>query len=94
MAAFKAFFERMVWQCVDGGLVDGSKLFMDGCLILSNASNNSAVNKESLTRYLNKSYQILESRLDTQPGDGDDDDYPTPSAANEKHISTTDPRGG
>ncbi len=30
----------------------------------ADASNNSAVNKESLKRYLNKSYQILESRLE------------------------------
>jgi transposase len=90
LAAFKAFFERIVWQCVDAGLVDGSKLFMDGCLIQANASNNSVVNKESLTRYLNKSYQTLESRLDEQQDRSDDDD-PKPGAANKKHISTTDP---
>ena len=91
MAAFKTFFERIVWQCVDAGLVDGSKLFMDGCLIQANASNNSVVNKESLTRYLNKSYQTLESRLDQEQNDSDDDDDPKPGAANKKHISTTDP---
>ena len=91
VAAFKTFFERIVWQCVDAGLVDGSKLFMDGCLIQANASNNSVVNKESLTRYLNKSYQTLESRLDKQQDDRDDDDDPKAGAANKKHISTTDP---
>ena len=91
VAAFRAFFERIVWQCVDAGLVDGSKLFMDGCLIQANASNNSVVNKESLTRYLNKSYQTLESRLDQQQDDRDEDDDPKPGAANKKHISTTDP---
>ena len=91
VAAFKTFFERIVWQCVDAGLVDGSKLFMDGCLIQANASNNSVVNKESLTRYLNKSYQTLESRLEQQQEDSDDDDDPKPGAANKKHISTTDP---
>lgn len=89
-AAFRAFFERIVWQCVDAGLVDGSKLFMDGCLIQANASNNSVVNKESLTRYLNKSYQTLESRLDEQQDRSDDDEL-KPGAANKKHISTTDP---
>ena len=91
MVAFKAFFERIVWQCVDAGLVDGSKLFMDGCLIQANASNNSVVNKQSLTRYLNKSYQTLESRLEEQKDDDDHDDDPKPGAANKKHISTTDP---
>jgi transposase/uncharacterized protein (UPF0179 family) len=91
VAAFKIFFERIVWQCVDAGLVDGSKLFMDGCLIQANASNNSVVNKESLTRYLNKSYQTLESRLDQEQDDPNDDDDPKPGAANKKHVSTTDP---
>lgn len=91
VAAFKTFFERIVCQCVDAGLVDGSKLFMDGCLIQADASNNSVVNKESLTRYLNKSYQTLESRLDKEQHDGDDDDDPKPGAANKRHISTTDP---
>lgn len=91
VAAFKSFFERIVWQCVDAGLVDGSKLFMDGCLIQANASNNSVVNKESLTRYLNKSYQTLESRLDKEQEPIDHDDDPKPGAANKKYISTTDP---
>ena len=91
VAAFKALFERIVWQCVDAALVDGSKLFMDGCLIQADASNNSVVNKESLTRYLNKSYQTLESRLDQEQDERNDDDDPKPGAANKKHISTTDP---
>jgi hypothetical protein len=64
--AFKTFFERIVWQCVQAGLVDGSKIFMDSSLVQADASNNSVVNKESLKRYLNKSYQILESRLEQQ----------------------------
>jgi uncharacterized protein (UPF0179 family) len=64
---------------------------MDGCLIQANASNNSVVNKESLTRYLNNSYQTLESRLDQEHHDSNDDDDPKPGAANKKHISTTDP---
>jgi transposase len=33
--AFKTFFERIVWQCVQAGLVDGSKLFMDSSLVQS-----------------------------------------------------------
>jgi transposase len=34
--AFKRFFERIVWQCVEAGLVDGSKLFVDSSLIDAN----------------------------------------------------------
>jgi transposase/uncharacterized protein (UPF0179 family) len=89
--AFKAFFERIVYQCVQAGLVDGSKLFMDSSLVQADASNNSVVNKESLKRYLNKSYQILESRLEDEQGSSGSDDVSKSGTANKKYISTTDP---
>ncbi len=89
--AFKTFFERIVWQCVQAGLVDGSKLFMDSSLVQANASNNSVVNKESLKRYLNKSYQILESRLEQEQQCSGGDEKAKSGAANQKYISTTDP---
>jgi transposase/uncharacterized protein (UPF0179 family) len=89
--AFKAFFERIVWQCVEAGLVDGSKLFMDSSLVQADASNNSVVNRESLKRYLNKSYQILESRLEEEQRSSGSDDEPKSGTANRKYISTTDP---
>ena len=60
--AFKSFFERIVWQCVEAGLVDGSKLFADSSLIQADASNNSVVSRETL----NQSFSILETRLDEQ----------------------------
>jgi hypothetical protein len=31
--AFRNFFERVVWQCVEAGLVDGSKLFIYSSLL-------------------------------------------------------------
>jgi transposase/uncharacterized protein (UPF0179 family) len=89
--AFKAFFEHIVWQCVEAGLVDGSKLFTDSSLVQADASNNSVVNKESLKRYLNKSYQILESRLEEEQRSSGSDDEPKSGTANRKYISTTDP---
>jgi len=61
--AFKRFFERIVWQCVESGLVDGRKIFMDSSLIEADASNNSVVDTHSLKRYLNNSYMELEKRL-------------------------------
>jgi transposase len=84
--AFKTFFENIVWQCVQSGLVDGRKLFMDSSIVQADASNNSVVNKESLKRYLNKSYQVLESRLEEEQKLS-----PKSGPANKKHISTTDP---
>jgi transposase len=82
--AFKTFFERIVWQCVEAGLVDGSKIFVDASLIDANASNNSVVDTHKLNRYLNKSYQRLESRLDEIKAE-------KTSPADHRYISTTDP---
>lgn len=64
--AFKIFFERIVWQCVDAGLVDGSKIFMDSSLIQADASNNSVVNvnKDVLKIHLARGFNELESRLE------------------------------
>ncbi|HOP48630.1 MAG TPA: transposase [Desulfobacteraceae bacterium] len=64
VTAFKRFFERIVWQCVEAGLVDGSKLFVDASLIDADASNNSVVDTHRLKKCLNKSYKHLEKRLD------------------------------
>ncbi len=50
--AFKRFFDCIVSQCVKAGLVDGTKLFIDASFIEANASNNSVINTESLSRYL------------------------------------------
>jgi transposase len=82
--AFKRFFERIVWQCVEAGLVDGSKLFVDSSLIDADASNNSVVDTHNLKRYLNKSYRRLEARLDEVVTE-----KTTP--ANSRYLSTTDP---
>ena len=89
--AFKTFFERIVWQCVQAGLIDGRKLFMDSSMVQADASNNSVVNKESLKRYLNKGYQILESRLEQEQQSDSSDDALKSGIANQKYISTTDP---
>ena len=43
---FKKFFEMIVWQCVEAGLVDGSKIFIDSSLIDADASNNSVVDRK------------------------------------------------
>ena len=34
---FRSFFERIVWQCVENGLVDGGKLFCDSSLVQADA---------------------------------------------------------
>ncbi len=84
--AFKYFFECIVFQCTQAGLIDGSKMFTDASLVQADASNNSVVNQHSLKRYLNKSYRELEARLEQQ-----NDHEPKKGKANRKYISTTDP---
>jgi transposase len=86
---FKGFFERVVWQCVEAGLVDGSKIFLDSSLIDADASNNSVVDRRSLRRYLNRSYRELEKRLDEEQERTEQrDSY---REVNKRYISTTDP---
>jgi len=82
--AFKEFFERVVWQCVNAGLVDESKLFVDASLIEADASNNSVVDTGRLEKHLNAGYKRLEKRLD-------DLTVFKASPANSRFISTTDP---
>ncbi len=82
--AFRNFFERVVWQCVEAGLVDGRKIFVDSSLVDANASNNSVVDRQSLRRYLNKGYQRLEERLDEVM---EQKHAPVES----RYLSTTDP---
>jgi transposase len=82
--AFKRFFERIVSQCVETGLIDGSKLFVDSSLIDADASNNSVVDTHSLKDHLIKGYRQLEKRLDEAAVE-----KTTP--ANSRYISSTDP---
>jgi hypothetical protein len=96
---FRKFFERIVWQCVENGLVDGSKLFCDSSLVQADASCNSIVDTQGLRRYLNPAYRELEKRLEeqtqannqTEDKDGSGDDPPRQNVVNQRYISTTDP---
>lgn len=85
-ATFQHFFERIVCQCVETGLVDGSKIFMDSSLIQADASNNSIIKMNSLKSRLNRHYQELEARLEELP-----ENYKGKGKLNRTHLSTTDP---
>lgn len=82
--AFKDFFERIVCRCVEAGLVDGSKIFMDSSLIQADASKSSIINMNSLKSRLNRHYKELETRLD-------DESRESGGGLNGTHLSTTDP---
>jgi transposase len=87
--AFRRFFERVVWQCVEGGLVDGRKIFVDASLVDADASNNSVVDTESLKIHLRGVYERLEGRL-AEPQESTNR-WRAYEKKNNRYISTTDP---
>lgn len=84
-AAFKNFFERIVWQCIEAGLVDGAKIFMDASLIQANASRDSVVKTKGLRRRIRLGFRELEARLDDGSSGKDR------RVINSTRVSTTDP---
>ena len=84
---FRSFFERIVWQCVEAGLVDGKKLFMDASIVEADASMQSVVDVGSIKHRLHKSYSEFERRLEEQSEPA----RPSFKKVNKKRISTTDP---
>ena len=89
MEAFRNFFERIVWQCVEAGLVDGRKIFIDSSLVDANASNNSVIDTQSLKIHLRENYKKLEARLE-EISDGSDSSRRYVKQ-NSRYMSATDP---
>ena len=87
--AFKIFFERIVWQCVEAGLVDGRKIFVDSSLVDADASNNSVIDTQSLKIHLHENYKKLEARLEEAGGSSDASGRYVKQ--NSRYMSTTDP---
>lgn len=86
---FQRFFERIVLQCVEAGLVDGRKIFMDSSLVDANASNSSVLDTQNLKHQLHKNYKKLEARLEERTESIDQSR--TSDKKNNRYISTTDP---
>ncbi|MDP2968735.1 MAG: IS1182 family transposase, partial [Deltaproteobacteria bacterium] len=87
--AFRSFFERIVWQCVEAGLVDGSKIFVDSSLVDADASNNSVIDTQSLKIHLHENYKKLEARLEEAKESSDSSRRYVKK--NSRYMSTTDP---
>jgi transposase len=86
---FQSFFERIVLQCVQAGLVDGSKIFVDSSLVDANASNNSVIDTKGLKHQLHKNYKRLEARLEEQSERMEPSPYY--EKKNNRYVSSTDP---
>src|SRR5439155_12335724 len=62
---FENLFVRTVAQCVEAGLVDGSKLHVDASLIDANAAKESVIKgPPQLIAALKRAYQATESKLE------------------------------
>jgi len=83
---FEGFFVRALEQCVQAGLVDGSKIHVDSSLIDANASKDSVrKGPPELIAALKQAYQAQESKLeDTRP-------RANYEPVNDRLMSTTDP---
>ncbi len=86
---FQRFFERIVLQCAEAGLIDGRKIFVDSSLVDANASNSSVLDTRNLKHQLHKNYKKLEARLEERTESTDPSR--TYEKKNNRYISTTDP---
>jgi transposase len=83
---FESLFVRTVQQCVSAGLVDGSKLHLDGSLVEAQASKDSVVRSSpELISALKQAYAVEERKLEGNLGD------PDYQPVNQSLCSTTDP---
>jgi transposase len=83
---FESLFVRIVQQCVAAGLVDGSKLHLDGSLINAQASRDAVVRASpELIAALKRAYQVEERKLEGHQG------APHYQPVNASLCSTTDP---
>ncbi len=83
---FESLFVRTVAQCVEAGLVGGSKLHVDASLIDADAAKESVIKgAPQLIAALKRAYQVTESKLEVTS---------TPEsyeAINDRMMSQTDP---
>lgn len=86
---FQSFFERIVLQCVEAGLVDGRKIFIDSSLVDANASNSSVIDTRNLKHQVSKNYKKLEARLEEINERNDSSSGYVKK--NDRYMSTTDP---
>jgi transposase len=83
---FESLFVRTVQQCVEAGLVDGTKLHLDGSLINANASGGTVAKASpELIAALKRAYQVEERKLEGHIG------APHYQPVNASLCSTTDP---
>src|SRR5882724_8585880 len=83
---FESLFVRTVAQCVDAGLVDGSKLHVDSSLVDADAAKESVIKgAPPLIAALKRAYRATESKLEETSTPG------SYQAVNDRIMSQSDP---
>src|SRR5438105_10079401 len=84
---FESLFVRTVAQCVEAGLVDGSKLHVDASLVDADAAKESVIKgTPELITALKRAYRATESKLE------ESSTPETYQAINDRMMSETDPQ--
>jgi transposase len=83
---FESLFVRTVAQCVEAGLVDGSKLHVDASLVDADAAKESVIKgTPELITALKRAYRATECKLEESSTPG------TYQAVNDRMMSKSDP---
>src|SRR5438034_4094374 len=83
---FESLFVRTVAQCVEAGLVDGSKLHVDASLVDADAAKESVIKgTPELITALKRAYRATESKLEESSTPG------TYQTVNDRLMSQSDP---
>lgn len=78
LEVFRRFFERIVEECVEAGLVWGEELFFDATKVEANASMDSSIPRFAAEAHLG---ELFEDEVASETAAGDDDLVPPPAGA-------------
>jgi len=85
LEVFRAFFERIVQECVDAGLVWGEELFFDSTAVEANAANESVVARlaavETVEEHLGELFEGSPGETGPRPDEKHEDARMPPDAA-------------
>src|SRR5215208_2887926 len=85
LEGFRAFFERIVQECVDAGLVWGEELFFDSTAVEANAANESVVARlaavDAVEEHLGELFEDSPGETGPRPDEQHEDTPRSPDAA-------------
>jgi len=93
---FRDFFEQIVRQCIDVGLIEGQRFSVDGTIIAANASGQSRIPRERLPEAakVSRTAQEYMSEIETLNDESDPDSpsgKPPALTDTDGKVSTSDP---